>query len=312
MKKHIFYLSFLFAVAVLASSCSKREGVLDKKNKIDNIYAVENRYFDDQLYNSIENYLAEEWNWDGNELYRIDYHSDHPYSENFFYGSHRRLERTTVPAYDIRSEFFYDGRQLEHIDIFQNDEPYMTVSLLHDEQLYEIDCQYHQTHIDTASAALLRHISPLAFLLGAQVAAQLEGDNLVRLADLQRRGAKSLSTRYVLTWSDNNVTSIDCIDADGTRHIALTYDDKTNPYCQLFGYRELTDPLFGFEMLSENNITSIRMPYLNNKNQLFTYRYEYQDDCPSKRTLTYSYPTVNNTFDSVMFKYEKIETINYI
>ena len=313
MKKHTLSLAGLLIVALLASSCSKREGVIYKKNKIDNIYAVENRYFDNQLFNSIENYLEEDWHWDGDELYRIDYRSDHPYSENFFYGSHRRLERTTVPAYDIRSEFFYDGRQLDHIDIFRNDNPYMTLTLLHDDdRLYEIDCLYHQTTADTASVALLPHTCPLAFLLGRQMAAQLEADNRTRLRDMQMRGAKSNTIRYLLTWSDDNVTAIDCIDDNGTRRIALTYDDKINPYRQLFGYRELTDPLFGFEMLSENNITSIRMPYLFNQNQLFTYRYEYEDDCPSKRTLTYSYPAVNNTFDSVMFKYEKIETFQYL
>lgn len=305
----------LTVIVLLVASCAKREGVIDKKNRIEEVYAEERHYMDNNLFHSIESYVEEDWHWDGKEMYRIDYRGEHPYSENFFYGSHRCLERTTVPAYNIRSEFFYDGRMLEHIDYYRDDEKYLTVTLLHDgENLTEIDCQYYSlsTESDSEAVAILHKRNPIAALLGAEVHSKLEAENTKRLAAQCKSGKGPMLTRYELTWDGDNVSAIRCIDADGTRNILLSYDDKRNPYRQLFGYREITDPLFGFEMLSENNITSIRMPYGRNANQLFTYRYEYDGDYPSKRTLTYSYQTISVfSFDSVMYKYEKEERYVY-
>lgn len=313
---HSYRLLTLAAIVLLLASCSKREGVLDKKNRIDAVYVEERHYQDNNLYHNTGSYVEEDWHWDGKEMYRIDYRGEHTYSENFFYGSHRCLQRTTVPAYDIRSEFFYDGRQLEHIDFYREDDKYLTVTFLHDDDLLtEIDCQYYQlaTEADSQIVAILHRHNPIAALLGAEVHSKLEAENAKRLAAQCKRGEGSMLTRYELTWNDDNVSAIRCIDADGTRNIQLTYDDKRNPYRQLFGYREVTDPLFGFEMLSENNITSIRMPYGRNDNQLFTYRYDYDGDYPTARTLTYSYPTTNSvTFDSVTYKYEKDEKFVYV
>ncbi|MBP5189512.1 MAG: hypothetical protein J6031_01195 [Bacteroidales bacterium] len=297
-------------VLLVVVACGKREGVIVKKYKIDEVMAFEKHYYNDALFHSVDSYVEEDWHWDGKEMYRIDYRSDHPYSENFFYGSHGRLERTTVPAYGISSEFHYDGRMLEHIDFYQDEKPLMTVSVVHGEKkIEEIDCQYY--NLDTN--AVVKCCNPLASLLGNEVASNLEKENAQRRLEQHKRGVKSLNMRYVLSWSDDNVTAIKCIDADGTRNIAISYDDKNNPYNQLYGYRELSDPLFGFEMLSENNILTIRMPYQRNKNQLFTYRYEYDGKCPTRRTLTYSYPTISvTTLDSVMFRYEKVETFVYV
>lgn len=306
-------LLLLTAFAVLAVSCGKKEGVIDRDNRIDGVDAIESGYLDNQLYYSTGDFVEEDWHWDGKMMYRIDYRGDHPYSENFFYDG-RRLERTTVPAYGIRSEFFYDGRQLEHIDFFRNDSNYMTVRFTHDDgQLSEIVVDYFSNEVDTSVVAVAMHSNPLAALLGAELASKLEAQSIERFCASNGKGVRTRQTRYELTWTDNNVTAIKCTDADGVRKIALTYDDKRNPYNQLFGYRELSDPMFGFEMLSENNITSIRMPYRFSANQLFSYSYEYDGSIPTKRTLTYSYPVVNGqNFDSAMYKYVKVETFKYV
>lgn len=304
---NIFFFSAAIALC-LFSSCSKKEGSLDRKQRIDFVSAVENHYENNALTYAIDNYTAEDWHWDGKKMYRIDYGGDHQYSENFFFDNHNRILRTTIPAYNIRNEFFYDGRQLERIEVFYKDEHYSTMSFVHDgKELTEIECSY-LSDIEPDNPILAKKSSPLSLLFGNKVG-ELFSNTYCKTV---RNGKSNASVHYSLLWNEDNVTTIVYNDGENTYNIEVTYDDKRNPYNQLYGFREFSDPIFGFRMLSENNVTSIRMPY-DGKNQTFTYSYEYDGDYPSKRTLSYSYKSVNfYTLDSVMYKYEKAETFNYL
>lgn len=296
-------------LALLVTACGKKEGAPEKKYRIDDITAVETQYHDNVLVSTIDAYVEEDWHWDGNEVYRIDYRSDHPYSENIYYDSRRRIVRTTIPAYNISTEFAYSDRLLDRIDCYRDDQLFATYTFIHDadDLLTEIDCHRYPLAGDSNLIVLPMRANPLTALLGTQLARPL-------MARAGRSGAKSASeTRYCLTWTDDNVTAIQCIEGDTTTTVSLTYDSHSNPYNQLFNYRELNDPIYGFEMLSANNIVTLRMPYLYYGNTLFTYQYEYDGDCPAKRTLTYSYRGVSNaSLDSVTVTCHKTETYKYV
>ncbi|MBO7489342.1 MAG: hypothetical protein J6T88_03595 [Bacteroidales bacterium] len=300
--------------AMLCVSCGPKEGVIGKKHKIDQIMAVDSHYQDDRLLMTTDTYIEQKWNWDGKEMYRIDYHGgEHPYSEVFFYDG-RKIIRTTVPAYSIRSEFFYDGRKLERIEVYDKDELYCNMAFIHDgKQLTGISCNYY-TVSDTNNAILEKMANPLRSLVGDEVAMCLNSENCQRIARQKARSSKSsVNVRYEIAWNDDNPTQIVCSDAEGQRTIRLQYDSKENPFYQLYGFHELNDPIFGFAMLSKNNVLAIRMPYKRNNNQLFKYRYEYDGDVVAKRWLSYSYPSVDyTTLDSVTYKFEKAEEFSYI
>ena len=300
---------------LVVTSCSKKEGAPEKRSRIDEVLAVENRYENGVCYFKLDTYVEEDWNWDGKEVYRIDYYSDHPYSENLYYGSHRRIVRTTIPAYDLSTELFYNGNLLDHIDCYRNELLLCRYSFIHsDDLLTEIDLQQFHDFDDTLTLSLIAHSHPLSALLGTPLTAKLVADGAAGSHSPLKGAAKEgTQTAYHLTWTENNVTEIACVSADGTRTIKLTYDDMHNPYNQLFAYRELNDPIYGFEMLSENNIRTIRMPDANGREQLYTYNYEYADDFPAKRTFSYTYLGISNaTLDTVTYTYEKIQTFHYI
>lgn len=306
----------LAALGVLVLySCGPKEGALDNSHRIDQITAVDNHYQNNVLIMTTDSYIEQKWSWDGKEVYRIDYHGgEHPYSEVFFCDNRHRIIRTVVPAYNIRSEFAYDGRKLDQIEVYDNDELYCKMAFIHDgKRLVEIECRYYAVS-DTNNAILDKVANPLTSLVGDDLAECLVYENSKRLAQKSAKSSKSSAyVHYEIDWDDDNPTQIVCTDDAGKRTIKLEYDSKDNPFYQLYGFREMNDPVFGFAMLSKNNVTSIRMPYRNNDDQLFTYRYEYDGDAVAKRWLTYSYPSVDYvTLDSVMYKFEKAEQFSYL
>ena len=294
---------FLFFLAIVClAGCMHKEGKLYTSHCINDVVAVESRYMDEVEYYTTGTYVSETWNWNGKELYRIDYRGDHPYSENLFYeGS--RLSWTTIPAYGIRMDYFYDGRKLDRIEVSKDDEPLCRWSFFHDgTTLDKIVC--HQF----SQSAPLPSTNPLSCYLGNEVSSFLVAQCM---AVASERKEESDMT-YNLLWADDELKEIQCDVGDTVWSIKLSYDNKWNPYCQLWGYREMNDPIFGFDMVSRHNVVSIEMPYNGRQSQLFTFSYEYEDDYPVKRILNYTYPSVNETtWDSVDVRYQRIETIHY-
>ena len=305
---------FLLVLAVvLLASCGTKEGALRTKTKISRVMAVDNRYMDGMLFYTTGSYVEQDWKWDGKEVYRIDYHGgEHPYSENFFYDNRHRIVRTTVPAYGIRTELFYDGRKLEHIDVFDNDELFCNMAFTHDgRELVEIVCSYYSVS-DTSNPLLERLANPLAPLLGDAAAQCLEADNHRRVFCRDGSAKGSANVRYMIEWTEDNPTHITCTDAEGSRDIYIAYTYYDNPYFQLYGFRETNDPLFRFGMLPRNAVDRIVMPFGKNKSQQFFYYYQYADDAVSECRMQYTYPAVTGAdFDSVMYGVEKVQQFVY-
>lgn len=289
----------LLLVVLTTVGCGKKEGVVSTNHKIDHVMAVETIWQDTTLFYEGEEFVAEQWVWDGRKVIRIDYRGEYQYSENFFYDG-RKIKSTTVPAYNLRSEFQYDGRKLEQIDVFKKDKLSATMAFVHDDNgVSEIVCSTFE--VDSAMLWPMWVPKPIKMMVGESVAKNI-GSNALK------------EVHYRLTWDENH-KNVEKIDVSGNSiqsySIKLTYDNKRNPYDQLFANHEINEPIFGFKMLSENNVKSIKMPYLNHGNVDFNYSYTYDGEYPSTCNLSYSYITLSDTFDSVMLKVEQKEKFFY-
>lgn len=303
----------LFIVALIvfsAAGCSKKEGVVPADQKLDRVVASEASYHDAEQVMNTGEYVEEQWTWDGKRVIRIDYRGENQYSENFFHDG-RQIVRTTIPAYNIRSELSYDGRQLERIDIYRRDK--LAVSMLfshHDDRMTEIVCQYFEVDSDMQGPVWVP--MPLGAIVGDEMSKMIGDDVARQLKRVDIQGKALREVRYGLTWDgDDNVVRIDVSGAVESYAITLTYDNKNNPYDQLYAGHELNEPIFGFKMLSEHNVTSIRRPYDNHGTILFNYSYTYDDDYPASRKLTYSYRAMNALFDTITVRKEKTERYFY-
>ena len=286
-------------VALTVAGCGKKEGVVSTSQKIDHVMAVENIWQDTTRVFAGEEYVAEQWVWDGRKVIRIDYRGDYQYSENFFYDG-RKMTSTTVPAYNLRSVFHYDGRELEKIDIFKKDKLSATMAFVHDDNgVSEIVCTTFE--VDSSMMWPMWVPKPLKMIMGEIMAKNI--------------GSKTLKeVHYRLNWDEKHKNVVK-IDVNGSSinpySIELSYDNKRNPYDQLFASHEMNEHIFGFKMLSENNVLSIKMPYENHGYLDFNYSYTYEGDYPSTCKLSYSYVTLSSTFDSVMMKVEQKESFFY-
>lgn len=301
-----------FVVVLLVAGCGKREGVVPSQKRIDKVLAVENRIQEsDTIFAGVE-YVAEQWTWEGKKVIRIDYRGENQYSENFFHDG-RKIVRTTVPAYYLRSEFKYEGRRLEQIEVFRRDKLSATMSFIHDDDgVNEIVCR--RIVADSDMLWPMWTPMPLKVLLGNGVAEAIGRDVAAQMK--QTRSMKSAAeVHYALTW-DKDHESVVSIAVSGSVEkpytITLSYDDKKNPYNQLFANHELNETIFGFRMLSEHNVTSIQKPFENNSEIDFRYSYTYDGDYPSSRKLNYKYLTRSVFSDSVTISVEKSEKYIYL
>ena len=293
------FIHFAPCIILLAlSSCGKWEGTVDSRQKIDYIMSKEVMTCDGEPYYSLDWHVSDRWQWDDDELYRIDHYDFNQFSENYFYDNHERISYTTVPALKIRTDFYYDGRKLEKIDCQKDGKQLYYILFQHDDKkLVGMEMyRYPMADNDTLNQKAL--MSPLSFLLGPDVAALIKSRNNNAKSDIQ-------ITKYTFTWTDGNITRIDCPDEGWSSEIE--YDKKRNPYSQLFGYSEMNGGMYRFEMLSRNNMLSLHQP-----DNDYSFSYEYDGDYPSQRTVSYTFYAINNnTWDTSLFTYTRTEKYSY-
>lgn len=124
--------SLLLIALLFLASCTHKDGELDSRQRLSVVLSATRAELDGEPYYELRQDECQQWHWDGNELYRIDYsESEATFSENFYYDSKGRIERTTVPAYGMSAHFTYDGRKLSRISILKDDLPYRTLTFTH-------------------------------------------------------------------------------------------------------------------------------------------------------------------------------------
>lgn len=287
-------------VVCVMAGC-KKEGKLNTKQKIDKVFREESMMMGgEMLYHDAES-LSEEWCWDGKELYRIDYYVNHQCSENFFYDG-KQIVRTTVPAYGIENRLHYDGRELERIESYIDGELDYTILFSHDDgKISEMRWIY-----STSETSENNNNPLLDKMFGGELVVAITANNEM----LRKRSGRKDDSEivYHFEWKDGNVKKVTC----GDWQAEMTYDDNYNPYHNLFGENELNDPLFGFEMMSENNIRTITMPFKTYGTIVFTYTYEYEDDFPKRRTLNYSYSAPGiSSYEMTSYELTRVEKFIY-
>ena len=308
MKKR--YLVYFFVAVLTAVGCGKKEGVVPSECKIDQVVASEERYQENELFYSTPEYVSEQWTWDDDAVIRIDYYLDNQYSEYFFY-KRNRIICTRVPAYDLRTEFQYDGRRLEKVEVYRKDELAATMSFERDDRVMS-EIVFRRIEADSNAEWPLWTPMPLRTVVGND-AAKAIGLDVAKQMQCGHSTAKSGNeVRYKLTWDNGNVVRIDVSgNVENPYSISLSYDNKKNPYEQLYANHELNESIFGFKMLSEHNVTHIHMPYQNWGVTDFRYGYTYEGDYPLTRKLIFNYRTQSISFDSVTIRVEKTEKYVY-
>ncbi len=278
----------LLLVTLFAVSCQHKDGAPDHRKRIQAVYSESAVSYDDVPFYNIDRHKVQEWKWDGNELYRIDYCEDvTTYSENIFYDRRHRISRTTVPAYGLRSEFAYKGRKLDTIYVYQNDQlSYLLLFTHADRHITSITQHFFATPSEKALAHNPLHI------INEQLFDQIP------------RSKGTSDVVYSLEWNKGNVKSIKTtIDGESTL-MRFTYDDKRNPLHDLFllyelqddepGTASLQDGQANLLMLSENNILTLTRAFNNDPNYQFNYSYTYNDKYPETRTVRYQFTRMNN------------------
>lgn len=309
---------FLALASFLLFGCTK-EGKVDSRQRIQSVYATETLLRDGSVVHNIPRYLSERWYWDNKEVYCITYSDNSTYNELFFYDNRRRIIRTMVPAHGISCTFVYSGRKLARIDCYQNDNWIETLQFNHDGRtLVSI---WRIPGPDADKTVPLLRLMPLNVLIGndfTSVIAARKSPATIPAAKSAPAGQLSEppagATVYEFTWSDGNVMSMNCLEPDGTSWQAtMTYDSHRNPYREIYGTYELDDPIYGFQMMSKNNLSTLVLPLNNRENQLVNFDYEYQGDYPSSRRTHYSYTALNERdWQEQTCTYQKTEYFTYL
>ena len=300
--KHIPFRYLIILSCLLFAACQK-DGKLITKERVDNVYREETVMMGGELLYHDAELLSENWCCVDEELYRIDYLTNRPCSENFFYDG-KQIVRTTVPAYGIENKLFYNGRKLNRIESYVDGELDCTILVDHnDDKISEMRWIYVMPDTGSRSSESL-----VSMMLGREIADALAINN--EQLKRQSKGKGNVEILYHFDWDDDedNVIRI----SSGDWIAEMTYDENYNPYHNLFGYNEMHDPLFGFEMLSKNNIRTITMPYQSYGTTVFTYTYEYKDHFPKERTLTFSYTAPGyGSFELTDYSVTRIERFEY-
>lgn len=309
MRKYNF-LIFVSLSLLLWVSCGKREGAPDSRQRLSQVFSEEWTMMGESEYYHDARHLAERWNWDRKELYRIDYYDSPPYSEVFFYEG-KQIIRTTVPAYNIRNEYFYDGRVLERIDCYRKDTLLYSSQFRHnDNRMVGMDVHYQGGSVASKQEeALLFTGSPL---LGDMMVRLLVEDHRRMEAQRQKKGNKSdFEVNYEFTWDDDDVTLITRRVETDIQEIELRYDECRNPYAQLFGYRELNGSVvMGFRMLSEHNI--VKATFRGDAPMVYNCSYQYDGNIPVRRTVTYTYTAADiQTLEETTYTFTHIDEYQY-
>lgn len=303
MKNTILSLLALCAIASSLYSCQNKDGKIDSRQKINEIYAETSVSTGGVPSYSLDRHLVQRWMWDGDELYCIEYHENFStYTENMFYDRRHRICRTTVPAHGLRSEFVYHKRQLESIEVYTHDVLTYTLRFTHnDGHITSIAQEFASTNISEKALQL----NPLHLLAATEVCEVIQADNRQKIEAMRKstyKGGRNVT--YSLEWDDDNLASVTTDSPDGQSTMSFTYDNMRNPIKECYtmyemlddepGAASLQDGQTNLLMLSENNILTLTRPFDNNDKFTFNYTYTYEGKYPATRKLEYEYHSMDN------------------
>ena len=297
--KHFNFLAIVAVIGLLFVSCEK-EGKFSPNKKIDRIYASGTRElqsFDGNVWTTIQEdsspkTLREQWNWEGDLLTSIEYHTigydsyndvyyDNAYTEYYEYDDNRlvAINWGGEPHYSIS----YDHGKISKIELFWNPEsdvPSETYEFTHKNgKISEI--KFYEGFYLTRPAYTMNAFR--FFIPSASMASFVKVMDRVRGTMNSKNPDPSI---IQFEWKGNNVKKMTYINSGHTDVIEYAYDNKLNPFYGLFNMEEFGNKPF----LSKNNITSDGSCEIT-----YTYDGNFPVTQTCSYTITYGDERENNT-----------------
>ncbi len=267
MKKFKF-LPILLGVLFVASmiSCTK-EGVYNPKKKVQRVY-----YSVSSAWGSIDKYLGQTWNWDGNKIKSIDHYTSNgntSYTENFTYDGNRivRVDDYKNAEY---TTYDYDGSHLKTINYYYRNKVERTMVFTYNSgKVSQIQITYYDAK--KGDRHLTSSIIPFF----------PEKVNKAMSAFAEKADVKGVVTaNYQFTWTDNNVTKIIASSEGEMTTMTFTYDAKKNPFLGFLCLEMGEDGIDSY--YSKNNVTQYMESDINGENYILNYTYQYDgNDFPT-------------------------------
>lgn len=291
------------AVALFTVVGCAKEGDISARHKINTVYEERTVYCDGTPYYTLPQEKVQQWHWDGNELYRIDYTEDDAvYSENIFYNRRGQINRTTVPAHKIETAIVYDGRFIDSILVSVSGRLYCTYAFTHDKKKIT---QIVKHTVGGGDATKMPSLLP-DLMVESLLPTVVTGDG-----DPYAKSNGDII--YTLTWEGKNVSRMTLRDDNTTHTFTYTYDEAVNPYQECYTYYETNN--IGSELLvvSRNNIKTLTTVFDGNTNYVFHYDYVYDGELPTSRTADYTYHAMNNqTWNDAEYRVVEKRSMTYL
>ncbi len=281
MKKFILLLVSLMFLSTFTACFKDNDGEYKPKEKISRIYK-------DYGYGDGKE-LKEIWNWDKKQLQRIDhyYDGDLSWSEEFTYNKKGQIER--VDCYENReyTEYTYDGRKLSKATYYNNGSIEEEYTFKHDgNKITEIEILYFYKKGSRDNSRLRKEgYNPLRILLPEN-----NYQTLVKVIENNPASRGGMET-VKLEWEKKNVSKIEVTSGSYRYTVELKYDDKLNPFKNLFGLY-VDENIDEGSSLSKNNVIEEHSAETYNGEtytEITKYSYSYDGKFPTVQRYTYSY-----------------------
>lgn len=321
-------ISLIFALITLVAftSCKKDDvvdGYYNPKDKISKIYK-EDATGNKQLF--------EVWNWDKKKLKSIEIYNDEGNISNvetYFYDGDGRIATVHGSYNGIYSKYYYNDELLDYIEFYLDD--FNVHNLIGDTDtiLYNVlyarfDFSYNADNRFTEVKSTVYNFwndivtksissfNPFRFILPENTCNSMMEVMKYNAKHSPSRNDTLRTTTMYFEWDGDNISKWTSeyygSDTDATYIETYQYDDKTNPYNNLYdsfaasSYKKFSNV---------NNMTRCSMKLIEGDNELpggeVTYTYEYEKDLPIKRVsggTTEGFPIGVGVLTSGTYHYE--------
>lgn len=293
IQKNIVVCAAIIAVLLVLAAC-KKDGVYKPGDKIAGFaeysetdyqrYDSQKQQWITYRSDSVRRYTTEKWNWDGNQLNRIDFYTsasstsaDH--SLVFSYDGKRlqRIYNSKTKGYALCN---YDGRNIKEM-LFHDKNGKQTGSISFEHDGKRISAMTISgtaaTKGDYGASQDEMTRAALVFVAGdAGIAAE-------SIKTLARERKTENGITLTLTWKNDNISRIEF--SDGSQSASFTYDRNPNPMKGFLG--TLVAGTTAHDMYlccNANNTTSSTITASDGSKDVLNYSYTYSGELPVSRS----------------------------
>jgi len=272
MKKN-FIFCLCVAVIALFTSCEKKEGVYNPSKQIQKIYTIDDG----------EKELEEVWHWDGKVLTSIDYVDGmNSTTATFSYDKQKRM--VAMDAGGAHTEFIYDGKYIKKIEITYEGVVVSTTEIEHKNGKIS-EMRLTDVFMDDDVWDKMLIVNPMRFVIP-------EAFPVVEKTMKKCAKAKGNDQIIVkLNWKGDNANSMEITSTlwgeTMTELVELTFDNKNNPMYGLFS--SMNSDVVTNLFVNKNNALTMNYNLMGEEVAKVNYTYEYEDNYPTKITMTSFY-----------------------